>query len=172
MLGGLLTGCVPNDDVTPNGGITDESNKAPEVGTDVGDLFASITIKTLSGEYISPDDYRGKIVIVNIWATWCPPCKAELPDFDKIADEYADEVVIIAAHTPSGSENAKNYVETNFPGTKIIFAYDTAASDIYVAAGGDGYIPYTAILDRNGVIIYSDSGALSYESLASIIENN
>ena len=170
MLGGLLTGCVPNDDVTPNGGITDESNKAPEIGTDVGDLFASITIKTLSGEYISPDDYRGKIVIVNIWATWCPPCKAELPDFDRIAAEYSDEVVIIAAHDYYGRENAPHYVETNFPETNIIFAYDSYYGDAFFAAGGTKYVPMTAVLDQRGVIVYSDSGLMTYEELTGIID--
>ena len=150
----------------------DEPTNGPKVGTEVGDLFASLNIKTLSGEYISPDDYRGKIVIINIWATWCPPCKEELPDFNRIADEYADDVVIIAAHTQSGNGAAPNYVNTNFPDTKIIFAYDGERNEVYTAAGGDGYVPYTAILDRNGVIIYSDSGMLTYKQLTSIIINN
>lgn len=143
----------------------EENPPTPEVGTEVGDLFASITLERLDGGTVSPDDYRGKIVILNIWATRCPPCKAELPDFNRIASKYADEVVIIAAHDYYGRAGAPDYVAENFPDTKIIFAYDTIYSDAYTAAGGDGYIPFTAILDQNGVIVYSDSGMLSYDQL-------
>ena len=153
---------------TENGGNNEEKEEntpTPTVGTEVGNLFASITLERLDGGTVSPDDYRGKIVILNIWATRCPPCKAELPDFNRIASEYADEVVIIAAHDYYGKAGAPDYVAENFPDTKIIFAYDTIYSDAYNAAGGDGYIPFTAILDQSGVIVYSDSGMLSYDQL-------
>lgn len=147
-----------------------EETPLPEVGSEVGKLFKTVSIETIDGGRVSPDDYRGKIVILNIWATWCPPCKAELPDFDKIASDYADDVVIIAAHDYYGRENAPSYVQTNFPDTNIIFAYDSYYGDAYYAAGGDGYVPFTAILDEQGVITYSDSGMLTYEQLKSMID--
>ena len=140
------------------------------VGTGVGDRFGSITLEREGGGTVSPDDYRGKIVIVNIWATWCPPCKAELPDFDRIATEYEDELVIIAAHDYSGRANAPAYIENNFPSSKIIFAYDSYYGDAFFAAGGTKYVPRTAILDQNGVIVYAQDGMMTYEQLVSIIE--
>ena len=140
-----------------------------KVGTAVGDLFEDLTLETLDGGSVNTADYRGKIVIINIWATRCPPCKEELPDFNRIADEYEGEVVIIAAHEDFTKSAAPAYVETNFPSSKIIFAYDTPYGDAYYAAGGERYIPQTAIIDKNGVIIYSDSGILSYERLVAII---
>lgn len=143
----------------------------PEIGTSVGYRFQDLTLETMEGGTINTADLRGKIVIVNIWADWCPPCRAELPDFNRIAAEYKDRVVIIAADNDSGQGTAKSYVETNFPETDIIFAYDTYYSDAYRAAGGNGYIPYTAIMDENGVIVYSDSGMITYEWLVNFIEN-
>ena len=158
----------PTDPENPS-----EPDPLPEVGTSVGDRFADLTLTTLSGEEINTADLRGKIVVFNIWATWCPPCKAELPDFDLIAKEYADDVVIIAAHTyDDGSANMPNYVSTYHPDTSIIFAYDNSNNAGYFAAGGYGYVPQTAIIDKNGVIIYTGAGALSYEFLVNIIEEN
>ena len=142
----------------------------PKYGTGVGDRFIGVTLETLSGGSVNTKEFSDKIIILNIWATWCPPCKQELPDFNTIASEYKDDVVIIAAHTPNGNEAAKSYVETNFPETDIIFAYDTPSSMAYIVAGGDGYVPYTAIIDQNGVIVYSASGILSHSQLASILE--
>ena len=163
----------PDGNLPDEGGNTEEGviTPTPTVGTNVGDLFADVTLETLSGESINTADFRGKILIVNVWATWCPPCKAELPDFNIIAREFADDVVIVAAHTPNGNGNALSYVNTNFPETNIIFAYDTVYSDAYIAAGGSQYVPQTAIIDRNGVIIYSDSGMMSYKQILEIIES-
>ena len=150
----------------------EESPPPPPVGTAVGNLFRDVELDKIFGGTVNTEDLRGKIVILNVWATWCPPCRAELPDFSQIASDYSDDVVIIAAHTPSGRENALSYVETEFPETDIIFAYDTNSHDAFLAAGGTKYVPQTVILDRNGVIVYSDSGILSYAKLATIIESN
>ena len=149
-----------------------ENAKAePTVGTKIGDLMKTVQLEALDGSTVSVEDYRGKIVIFNLWATWCPPCKAELPDFDKIAGEYDGDVVVIAAHVPAERNTAYSYVSANFPETKIVFALDTLNADAYISAGGDGYVPYTVILDRSGVIIYSDSGMLSHSQLVAMIEN-
>lgn len=150
-----------------------EEDPLPPVGTAVGYLFRDMTLRTLNGETVNTADLRGKIIVFNVWATWCPPCKAELPDFNELASEYEGEVVFIAVHLyDEGMYNMPSYVADNFPDTKIIFAYDNAYSDAYFAAGGVGYVPQTAIIDRNGVILYSDSGALTRSWLASFIENN
>ena len=145
----------------------------PPVGTAVGNRFKDLTLTTLGGEKVNTADLRGKIIIFNVWATWCPPCIGELPDFNEVASEYADDVVIIAVHTyDTGMYDMPSYVQSNFPDTKIIFAYDTPSSAAYIAAGGTRYVPQTAIIDRDGVIIYSASGALSHSWLVSFIENN
>ena len=142
----------------------------PEVGTKVGNRFADVTLTTMDGGSINTADLRGKIVILNLWASWCGPCKVELPDFDKIATEYKDQVVIIAADIDAGTGNAYSYVQKNFPNSDIVFAYDTVYGTAYYLAGGNGYVPYTAIMDQNGVIVYTDSGVLSHARLVSIIE--
>ena len=147
--------------------------KLPPVGTSVGYLFRDMTLETLEGETINTADLRGKIIVFNVWATWCPPCKAELPDFNELASEYDGEVVFIAVHCyDSGMYNMPSYVADNFPDTKIIFAYDTPNSDAYITAGGVGYVPQTAIINKDGIIVYSDSGMLSKSYLESIINSN
>lgn len=168
----------PEPEVTPD--VEPEPEPEPEIdlesipfGTKVGERFNDLTLTDLSGNKVNTADLRGKIIIFNLWATWCPPCVAELPGFNEIASEYADDVVIVAVHVyDSAMHGMPSYVETNFPDTKIIFAYDTPYSDAYIAAGGTRYVPQTAIIDRNGVILYSAAGGLSESWLKSFIENN
>ncbi len=148
----------------------------PEVnipfGTAVGYRFNDVQLQTLDGSLVNTAVLREKIIIFNVWATWCQPCKAELPDFNAVASEYADDVVIIAAHKyDEYAANMPSYVANNFPNTKIIFAYDNSANDAYAAAGGVGYVPQTAIIDKDGIIRYSDYGRLSYSTLISIIQD-
>lgn len=169
-----------NNGSSGSSGSNDNNEQKPEVnepevivplGTSAGYRFNDQTLLTVDGDYINTADLRGKIIIFNIWATWCPPCRAELPDFNKIAGEYKDDVVIIAAHCYDEYQaNVPGYVASNFLATNIVFAYDNASNSGYYAAGGVGYVPQTAIIDRNGIIRYADSGPLSHADLTEWIE--
>ena len=149
---------------------TESDNPILTVGSEVGNLCPSLDLERIGGGTVNVEDYRGKVVIVNAWGTWCPPCRNELPDFDRIASEY-DDVVIIAAHSYLDSAKAESYVNTNFPNTKIIFAYDTVNDDCWSSIGGVRYYPRTVVLDKNGVITFGRDGAISYETLKQIVEN-
>ena len=159
-----------NEENTDDSENKENTTPLPEIGTKVGNRFADVTLETMNGESINTADLRGRIVILNLWASWCTPCKAELPGFDRIATEYKDQVVIVAADVDAGKGGAYSYVQQNFPESDIIFAYDTVYGTAYSLAGGNGYVPYTAIMDQNGVIVYSDSGMLSHTVLVNIIE--
>ncbi len=163
---------TPGDEQTPDNNTDDSTTELPEYGTEVGDRFMDISIEGLNGEEISTSDYRGKFIILNVWGTWCGPCKSELPAFNQFASDYKDEVVIIAAHSYYYREYAKDYVDQNFPSTSILFGYDTADGYVFTAAGGSQYYPRTMIISPEGVILYGHDGLMSYDLLESIIEAN
>ena len=161
---------IPEDDEIIEEVIPDGDLDNIQIGTTTGYKFNDVELEKVGGGTVSTADLRGKIIILNLWATWCPPCKAELPDFSRIATEYIDDVVVIAAHVPSGRENASSYIQTNLPQSDIIFAYDTDSYDAFLAAGGVESIPQTVVMDQNGIILYSGAGMLSYEILVEMIE--
>lgn len=185
IIGSMLSGCYitdfdkgnnnpagsnPGEINDPDQNITPDKPTDPDpiytVGTTIGSLMKTVELNKIDGSgTVSVEDYRGKIIIFNLWATWCPPCVSELPHFSDFASDYASDVVIIAAHVSDRNQNAYSYVLENFQGSKIVFAYDTIYDAAYLAAGGNGFVPYTVILDRNGVIVYSDSGPLTYQQL-------
>lgn len=69
----------------------------PTVGTEVGDSAPDFTLTTLEDKkQVSLSDYKGKPVFINFWATWCPPCKEEMPDIQAFADEYGEEVEVLS----------------------------------------------------------------------------
>lgn len=142
-------------------------------GNKVGNLCLDYSLSPIIGtEKVNIKNFRGKVVVINFWGTWCDPCKSELPHFDEVATEYADDVVIIAIHSVQGKNNAEAYVTENYPNSNIIFLYDESGSrsdKYYSMLGCNGNYPYTIILDKNGVITYKDDGVISKTDLISEI---
>ena len=169
--------------VKPNGPsviVDDNGNEIqlPPLGSEIGDLCYGASLPIIDGKgdtgtTLDPTK-TGKITIINFWGTWCGPCVKELPDFDQIAEEYADSVTVIAIHSVLASETAPTFIAGTYPSTKILFSYDTddmcGGISYYDALGGTGGYPVTVILDENGVIIASVQDSMHYEDLKTIVD--
>ena len=157
--------------------VTDDEGKEDDIptGSSIGMRCPAYSLDLVDGSgKVNIKDYRGKIVVINFWGTWCTPCKAELPYFDRVANEYEGEVVVITLHTTDRSADAPAYIEQNFSNSKMIFAYDVPMSkyvDMYFQLlGGKSSYPRTLVLDEDGVITFTRDGKLEYEELVREIE--
>jgi hypothetical protein len=97
-----------------------------------------------------------------------------LPDFNEIATEYKDDVVVLTIHTNTDRKKAPQYIEENFANSDMLFAYDLPLSeyvDMYfnLLGGSDSY-PRTLILDRRGVITFTRDGKVDHAKLVEEIE--
>ena len=131
-----------------------------------------VTSQGIQSETIDPAT-TGKVTIINFWGTWCGGCVEELPYFDRVADEYADSVQVIAIHTDMLSDTAPDYIAANYANSHILFAKDLPTDSLdayYSLLGGLGGYPYTVVIDENGIVLTSVSSALTYEDLQQIIE--
>ena len=103
----------------------------------------------IDGETFRLSEQRGKVVLINIWATWCGPCVAEMPEIDQLASDYADELVVIGVNCCETEETVAEFVETN--GFTYLFAADpdyTVSGKLYPTQS----IPYTIVVNADGVI--------------------
>lgn len=128
-------------------------------------------------------DHRGDVIVLNFWATWCQPCKDEIPHFNEVYEKYKDlglEVVIISTdymsetallsdylNNPSISDYAKYY--GNWRDFTCTFAKDTMANDILNRFDDSGALPVTVVIDREGNQVYAKAGALSAQALEDLI---
>lgn len=137
--------------------------KDAPVGIKVGEQAPKFALDTLTGEEIELTDLRGKTVVLNIWATWCPPCQAEMPEMVKFYDDHSDQGIEILAINMTNSEKSIENVETfnkeyglNFP---VLLDQKGEIASAYQAFT----IPTTYILDENGIIVGKIAGPMSYE---------
>ncbi|CDQ19626.1 Peroxiredoxin [Halobacillus karajensis] len=123
---------------------------APD-GLEVGEKAPDFTLETLSGETIHLSDFRGKKVFLNYWATWCPPCREEMPEMQRFQEAYKDEVVILAVNgtgTEKKEEDVKQFVEEEGYTFPILMDKDLEINHSYQILT----IPTTYFIGTDGVI--------------------
>ena len=179
MLGVLVGAFVHYWNDTSNDPITPPASDAQQ-GNQVGDLCYGYDLQIvdengIAQETVDPTQ-TGKITIINFWGTWCTPCVNELPYFDQIAEEYADQVTVIAVHTHLVIDTAPAYIGSYYSDSSMLFVKDYPLDETglnggyYTSLGGRGTFPYTVILDETGRIISIFVSSLEYEDLKQVVE--
>ena len=125
--------------------------RAPKVVPEAGyKLAPSFTLLDINGDEKSLSDFKGKVVILDFWATWCPPCRAEIPHFVELYDEHKDkglEVIGISVDW-----NAERVVGPFAEENGINYTLLLGSDDVSNAYGGIVSIPTTFLIDRDGGI--------------------
>jgi len=121
------------------------------------------TVKTLDGQTASLSDYRGKVVLLNLWATWCPPCREEMPSMQSLYDDLKDQgFTILAVAAPNPPRETREKIETfvsqgdySFP---ILLDSEYKVNGIY----GTGSIPTSWVVDAEGNLVARLVGATDW----------
>lgn len=157
---------------------TEENNEGEEVepkevkeGIFVGDKAYDFMLLDKEGNEISLSSLKGKVVFLNFWASWCGPCKAEMPHIQKVYEEYKDkDVVILAVNlTPSeegGIEGVNSFLEKNNYTFPVLYDKDGSVAKKYRVRG----IPTTYIINKEGIIVSVATTTMNEEMIRQQIE--
>jgi thiol-disulfide isomerase/thioredoxin len=119
-----------------------------------------IVIHELSGKITTMDDLRGKVVLVNFWATWCPPCRVEIPEFIQLQEQHRERLQIIGVSEDDDPELVREFVEQ----TGINYPVVMATPELIAAYGGVPALPTTFVVDTEGRVVQRHLGLLSSEA--------
>ena len=132
-----------------NCGEEEKEKQAAETAKRAPDFSAT----DLEGKKVSLSDFRGKVVLLDFWATWCPPCREEIPELQKIFDEYRDKGVVVIGASSESSEKVRQFkgkMTISYPLLKVA----TKVFSTYQVRG----IPTTYIIDKKGYIQHREVG--------------
>ncbi len=133
------------------------AGKNGQIGGDLGKL-ADISLRTLDGEEVLLGDYAGQPLVLNAWAIWCPFCKAELPSFVAVQEEYPDDVLFIAINRSESADAIKEYLLEHDLTDRLLFLRDP--NDVFYNAIGGFAMPETLFINAEGDIVEHKRGPL------------
>ncbi len=160
---------VPPNGIPPEiASISDLGDGATaSLGTETGDLAPDFDTLTDSGQPIRLTDYRGKVVLVNFWATWCGPCLVEMPDLEAVYNRYKDQgFTVIAVNNQESAAAVRAFRDEQ----KLSFplALDESGA-IQLLYGVQNSYPSSFLLDRDGVILMQRKGILDPDELQTLL---
>lgn len=114
----------------------------------VGDVAPEFSAPLVDGSTFTLSENSGKVILLNFWATWCPPCVGEMPAFEKLDADYGDEVVILAVNCMEDEESVNQFLEDTGYTFPIAYDVDGEVSFTYPSSG----IPYTLVIGKDGIV--------------------
>lgn len=139
-----------------------------KIGLEIGDRAPNFELATLEGEIVSLSDYQGGPVMINFWATWCPPCRAEMPDMEQLYQDTAIEILAVnLTQTEESEKQVREFVneyELTFP---ILMDMDIDVAMLYQIQP----IPTSIFLDAERTIQFIAYGALTYDQMTEVLED-
>ncbi|MGN7942708.1 TlpA disulfide reductase family protein [Virgibacillus sp. 6R] len=138
-------------------------------GVAKGDSAPDFELTTLDGKEMSLSSLKGKKVLLNFWATWCPPCRSEMPDMQKIQNQYDDDVVVAAVNLTNSEPSVDtvkkfiNELELTFP---VLLDEKGKINSQYEVLS----YPTSYILDEEGTIRNKFVGAMSFDQMEKLLE--
>jgi peroxiredoxin len=128
------------------------------------------TLNDVDGNSVSLSDYHGKVVFVNFWATWCPPCRAEIPDFVKLIDKYGDDgfvILGISVDQPADVHKIPGFVDQYKMNYPVLLDTRGEVVNLY---GGVRAVPTTFVLNRDGKALGKIEGMLTFAQVEQILK--
>jgi len=139
----------------------------PPAATEAPFYAPDFTLDSLNGLTYTLSGLRGRWVIVNFWATWCEPCKREMPDLDALAAAYADDLVVLGINVRENSDLIRTFLDdipVTFP--ILIDPNDQVLID-YVVTG----LPQTVLVDPQGIVIFRAFGPIDREAFIDLLRD-
>lgn len=123
------------------------------------------TVEDINGNKVKLSDFRGKPVIINFWASWCGPCKSEMPDFEELYKEYGNDIHFLMVNMTDGHQETKEKALKHIESEGYTFPvyFDTEMEAAY--AYGVSSIPATHFIDSEGYHVVYGVGALNKATL-------
>lgn len=132
----------------------------------VGREAPNFTLMNLDGKEVSLEDYRGKIVLINFWATWCVYCDREMPDIQKLSDDN-DDLVILAVDVMEDKKLVEDYIKKGGYDFEVVLDEKGDIAKTYLVSA----FPTSYFVDKDGILLGGVPGMMTGPQMNEILEN-
>jgi thiol-disulfide isomerase/thioredoxin len=148
-------------------GVLQAELPSPELSHELNRLEPPVTapgfsLTDMDGEKHTLDDYRGKVIMLNLWATWCPPCLREIPSMESIFQDLKDKgFVVLAVNQFETPDHVFAYMGqlSVYPTFPVLFDRDSQVSELYGVKG----LPTTLLINKQGQVAYRALGGRDFD---------
>ncbi|MGB5279715.1 MAG: TlpA disulfide reductase family protein [Arenicellales bacterium] len=129
-----------------------------------------IQLPDLNGKEQSVSQWQGKVLLINFWATWCPPCREEIPVFLSLRNKFSSagfEVVGVSIDYVNKVKQYRDSMQINYP---LLDGEEKGMAIMLALGSPSGGLPFSVLYDRNGNAVHSKSGPYEQQELQSLIE--
>ncbi len=155
----IIAGRAPSDGLEAAGSLP----AAPAIGHPAPDF----TLTTLDGDTLTLSKLRGQPVVLNFWATWCGPCRAELPELQSAADRYAGQIAVVGVNQAEVTDAVDRFAREVGVGFTVPLDTDARASRLFSVRS----LPTTFFIDRQGVIRQMQIGPVTEATLEQLLRS-
>ena len=137
----------------------------------LGNIRPDFQLASHAGEFISPADYSGKTLLINFWATWCAPCRQEMPMLMDLQRQYASSGLQVVGIALDDAQSVRSFVQTY----GISYPILVGSEDVFetsVAYGNDeGVLPYSVLIDKTGVVRWQYAGIIQHAEITKLLSD-
>lgn len=152
------TGNVTSQPV--NNGASDSNNEEPQMALD-------FTLTDLNGQQVTLSELKGKNVFLNFFTTWCGPCKREMPEIQKIQEEYKDkDLLVYLINLNEDEQTVKDFMEKNNYNFNVLMDPYSDAGNLYRTTE----IPTSLFINKEGKIVKRHAGQMTYDMVKGFVE--
>lgn len=138
----------------------------PVQSAQIGATAANFQLASLSGKPVALSDYRGQVILVNTWATWCQPCKAEMPAIQEFYQAHQnDGFVVLAINSQEDAATVQRFIAAQGFTFPVLLDIQATVLNQYQVRG----LPTSFVIDRDGIIHYIHTGAITRQQLEDVI---
>lgn len=156
-------------DMVPVGGTG--SAPAP-ASVAVGDHRPDLSLRDLDGKRRSISEWDGSLLVVNFWATWCPPCLEEIPTFVKLQERFADKGLVFLGIALDSPDRVRAFMSTHGVNYESLHGEKDAIDATRAFGNRYGGLPFTAMIGRDGRIVHLQQGILEESTALRLIEQH
>ena len=143
--------------------------KEVETGLNIGEKAPNFILKDLTGKTVQLADFKGQQIMINFWATWCPPCKKEMLDIERLSQEKKGQLIVLAINIDGGNDmGVREFVRARkltYP--ILVDKNDEVANQYHILS-----IPTTYFVNRDGIITNKALTILSIEQMHKMLEES